>query len=309
MNEDNFSKIINTLIDNLPIELKNTNCPLELDLVLDGGVFNGSYLVGALLLLKEMEKRNYVKVKRISGCSIGSLAGFLYFIDCLDLIYIFYDEIVDHFKKKYNFKIYKNLKKYLNGKIPKNVCSIVNKKLYIKYNNVQNGLQKVKSVYKCEHEIINTIIKSSFFPYLIDGNIIYKNKYLDGFNAYLFKEKQNRKILFMDLFGVDKIQNILSIKNEKTNFHRILYGMLDLNTFLIKKTDTSMCSFVNEWSYFNIFRLNIRILLEKIICFVSYYVSYYVCYIKKYYMKNTGYQIISKIAYDILIILLQKYCL
>jgi predicted acylesterase/phospholipase RssA len=101
MNATYFSKICNILIDNLPNEYRLSTSPLELDLVLDGGVFNGSYLIGALLLLKEMEKCNYIKVKRISGCSIGSLAGLLYFIDSLDIIYIFYDEMVNHFKKTY----------------------------------------------------------------------------------------------------------------------------------------------------------------------------------------------------------------
>ena len=50
------------LIENLPDDLKNSKTPLRLDLVLDGGVFNGSYLVGALYFLKEMEKRNYIKI-------------------------------------------------------------------------------------------------------------------------------------------------------------------------------------------------------------------------------------------------------
>jgi hypothetical protein len=305
MNSNYFSKIVNTLIDNLPNEYRFSTSPLELDLVLDGGVFNGSYLIGALLLLKEMEKRNYVKVKRISGCSIGSLAGLLYFIDSLDIIYIFYDEMLNHFKKKYNFEIYKNLKKFLTNRIPENICSLINKKLYIKYNQVQKGVQKVKCKFTNVNDILNTIIKSSFFPYLIDGNVCYKNKYLDGVNAYIFKEKPNRKILFMDLCGIDKFTNILNIKNEKTNIHRILYGMLDLNTFLIKRQETSMCSYVDEWTFINTTRLYMRIIVEKILC----YVSYIACYIKKYYMKHTSYKIISKIAYDILIILLQKYCL
>ena len=79
------------LIDNLPDDLKNSKAPLRLDLILDGGIFNGSYLVGALYFLKEMEKRNYVTVERISGCSIGSIVAFLYFIDALDVMPQLYD--------------------------------------------------------------------------------------------------------------------------------------------------------------------------------------------------------------------------
>lgn len=79
------------LIENLPDDLKNSKTPLRLDLVLDGGIFNGSYLVGALYFLKEMEKRNYVIIERISGCSIGSVVAFLYFIDSLDMMPVLYD--------------------------------------------------------------------------------------------------------------------------------------------------------------------------------------------------------------------------
>ena len=71
---------VTKLVDNLPDEIKNRNTPARLDLVLDGGMFNGSYLVGALHFLKEMERRNYVRVERISGASIGASVGFLYFL-------------------------------------------------------------------------------------------------------------------------------------------------------------------------------------------------------------------------------------
>ena len=49
-----IEQYVNKLIDNLPDNIKNTKKPIVLDLVLDGGVFNGSYLVGALYFLKEM---------------------------------------------------------------------------------------------------------------------------------------------------------------------------------------------------------------------------------------------------------------
>jgi len=91
MSKHDIDKIIDILINNLPNHLKDENKPLVIDLVLDGGVFNGSYLVGALFFLKEMEKRKYITVSRISGCSIGSLLGFLYLIDSLDLAIILYD--------------------------------------------------------------------------------------------------------------------------------------------------------------------------------------------------------------------------
>lgn len=305
-----INKLIDIFIYNLPDNLKNKNNPIVIDLVLDGGVFNGSYLIGALFFLKEMEKRNYIKIDRISGCSIGSLLGFLYLIDSLDLAIILYDTFAENFKENFNFEIYKNLKMYLQDRIPDDVCNKINNKLFIKYNNIKKATQKVKYIYKNENEIIDTIIRSSFFPYILDGTFAYKKKYFDGFNPYIFKKRSNRKILFMDLAGLDKLSFILNIKNEKNNFHRILTGLIDIYTFYIKQTETSMCSYVNDWNYFNKLRFSIRQLIESLIFFIIYFIQF----IKKYitsnkYTNNILCTIVSKITYDIFIIFIHKYCI
>jgi hypothetical protein len=304
MNTEELDKIIDILIHNLPDSLKNTNKPLIIDLVLDGGTFNGSYLVGALFFLKEMEKRNYIKIDRISGCSIGSLLGFLYLIDSLDLVSILYEKLAKNFKENYDFEIYKDLNLYLKGRIPHDICNRINKKLYIKYNNIKKGTHKVKSVYKNENEIIDSIIRSSFLPYILDGNFMYKEKYFDGFNPYIFKKRSDRKIIFLDLCGIDKLSYALNIKNEKTNFHRILNGVVDIYMFYIKQTETSMCSCVNDWNYFNKIRFYIRELLEKIV----YYILYFL-YVTQKYKNHIIYKILKKIIYDVFIIIINKYCI
>jgi len=300
MENTDIFKIINTLIEELPNEVKKTENPIEIDLVLDGGAFNGSYLIGALYFLKEMENRNFIKIKRISGCSIGSLIGFLYIINKLDLVSELYNILIESFKENYNFEIFKQLKKYLSDKIPyenDNICNIVNNILFIKYNNIQTGIQKVKCKYKNINDIINTIIRSSFVPYLTDGNIAYKNKYIDGFNPYFFKKKRNRKILFLDLSGPDKLTYIINIKNEKTNLYRILYGILDIHIFLTKQKETFMCSYVDEWGYINNTRYLIRYFLEKIICFISYYIILIKKYIDTHLIDKNIYEFINNIIF------------
>ena len=84
-----ISNYTKKLVDNLPKEYKNKKNPIKLDLVLDGGVFNGSYLFGALYFLKEMESQKYMNIERISSTSVGSIAGLIYFIDCLDIIGVY----------------------------------------------------------------------------------------------------------------------------------------------------------------------------------------------------------------------------
>lgn len=304
-----IQEYVNKLIENLPDDIKNANKPLVIDLVLDGGVFNGSYLVGALYFLKEMEKRNFIKVDRISGCSIGSVVAFLYFIDGLDLMPKLYTVVQDDFKKCYNLKIMKTLKDMLKDSVPEDICKKVNNKLFICYNNIVKGKKTVKSKYKNQDEIFNSIIKSCFIPYLIDGNCLYENKYIDGVNPYIFNKEPNKKILYLDLFGYDKIGNLINIKNEKSNFHRILSGLLDIHSFFIKKSSTQMCSYVNDWNLLNVGFNYVKILIEKVCIYATYIFIFITNNITNEQKESFLFKIFSKIFQDMFVLILETYCL
>ena len=299
---------VNKLIENLPDKIKNRTTPEEIDLVLDGGVFNGSYHVGALYFLKEMERRKYIKINRISGCSVGSIVAFLYFIDGLDLMPKLYEIINEEFKSSMHLSCLKEIKKHVQERIPKNICEKVNNKFYISFNNIKTSKKIVKSTYKSVDDIIDTVIKSSFVPYLIDGNLLYKNKYVDGMVPFIFKERTN-KILYLDLYGSDKVSYLFNVKNEKTNFHRILSGLLDIHAFYIKESNTSMCSYVNDWNYgLKIFN-NIKQIFEKICIYIIHFIIYIKTKIPDEFKENIMYKIIAKISYDVFVIILENYCL
>jgi hypothetical protein len=258
---------VDKLIDNLPDNIKNSKTPIKMDLVLSGGAFNGSYLIGALYFLKEMENRNYIKINRISGCSIGSIAGLLYVFNDLNKITKMYKCFTKQFKKKHNLSILKNIKKILG----KNICDDyqkANDKLYICYNNVETQKKIVKSNYKNVDELCNSLIKSCFVPYLIDETMCYKCKYIDGLNPIIFGLEPNTKILFLDLLTYDKLNCLINIKNEKNTFHRILAGLLEMHNFFIKNKSTEMCSYVNDWSIINTTMYQGKLYLEKLIVFV-----------------------------------------
>jgi len=301
-----IDEYVNRLIQNLPEEEKKLQ---HLDLVLDGGAFNGSYLVGAIYFLKEMERRNYIKIERISGCSIGSVVALLYYIDSLDLMPKLY-EIANHeFKTKHTLSTIKSLKILLQERIPDDICSKLKNKLFICYYDIKKRKKIVKCNYKNIDDIINTIIKSCYIPFLIDNNMLYKKKYFDGINAYIFNKQHDRKILHMELFGYDKIIYAFNIKNEKTNFHRILTGLLDIHSFFIKKSNTSMCSFVNDWSVLNKFTYNIKILLEYILVNTFYLFIYLKKYVLKEFKNTLIFKIITKIIFETFSIILETYCL
>ena len=54
-------ELINNLAENYP---KNKE-PLIYNVVLEGGAFNGIYSRGALILVKQLEKKNYLKVDKL----------------------------------------------------------------------------------------------------------------------------------------------------------------------------------------------------------------------------------------------------
>lgn len=306
---------INKLIENLPDTIKNRETPLQLDLVLDGGLFNGSYLVGALYFIKEMEHRGYVKVKRISGSSIGSIIGFLYFIDALDEASPLYEMLLTDFKKQHNLTFIKTLKERLQHKIPTDVCKTLANKFYITFTNVQKRKKMVKKTYKNVDEIIDCIIKSCFIPILIDGNIVYRGTYMDGLNPHFFKinstnAKKDGKVIFMNLNSFDKILGSINVKNEKTNLHRILSGMLDIYVFFIKGTSSPMCSYVNNWSISDHVYMYFRYLIEKMIVYTVFLLHYFSTNnISERIQSNLSYDVITKYGKQMLVLFLEKYCI
>jgi hypothetical protein len=137
---------------------------------------------------------------------------------------------------------------------------------------------------------------------------LYENKYIDGVNPYIFNKEPNKKILYLDLFGYDKIGNLINIKNEKSNFHRILSGLLDIHTFFIKKSSTQMCSYVNDWSLINIGFNYLKILVEKICIYLTYFLLLIKDRFNDDFKESIFYKIISKVSHDIFIIIIENYC-
>jgi hypothetical protein len=299
---------VKKLIENLPDDITKKKKPLVLDLVLDGGAFNGNYLVGALYFLKEMEKRGFVRIDRISGCSVGSFVGLLYFLDELDCMVELNSLILQDFKTFFLFNKIKCVLNSIKNKLPKDICNKINDKLFITYNNVHTK-KTIKSKYKNTDDIVETILKSSFIPFCIDGKLTYKNKYIDGFTPYIFKPCQHKKILYLNLFSYDKFTSIINVKNERNVFNRLLCGLLDIHNFFIKQTKTSMCSYVDEWSILDKSLHNIKLLCEIIII----YIVKSILFIKKILNIDTENslvcKILSRIIFDVYSILLENYCL
>lgn len=298
---------VEKFIENLPDNIKKNDKPIIIDLVLDGGAFNGSYLIGALYFLKEMEKRNYIKINRISGASIGSVIGFFYFLDKLDLAIDLYELTKNNFKKKYNLNIVKNLKTILKEHVDENFYLKIKNKLFISYHNISKIKKIVQSKYENNDDLFEAIIKSCFVPHLIDGNILYENKYIDGMFPYVFKQKKNNKVLYLNILSYNKIINTINIKNEKSNYHRVLTGLIDIHEFFIKGSNTDMCSYVENWTILNKCIRCFQLTVEQFIVFIMYiYIT-----LKKYILMENNLSFLikpfRKINREILKMILKTY--
>jgi hypothetical protein len=248
-----LQKYINNLIDKIPDQyitklLGKTNKPLSVDLVFEGGLFNGSYQLGFLSYIKQMEKKRLLKVERVSGCSIGSVMAFLYFtnISINDSINFINNVIYKHVKKHYNMNIFKQVFLFCSKQLPNNFLDIINGKLFITYNDISKGKQIVKSTYSSLDELFDIIRRSCYIPYVIDKSIFYNDKYIDGLYPYIFKPKKNRKIINVNIINIKKICSLISIKNEKNNIHRVIDGIIDTHTFFSSNFYSNMCSYIGD---------------------------------------------------------------
>ena len=266
------SKLIKTLPDN--IKIKNIQEPLKIDLVLDGGLFNGSYLIGALYFLKKMEKQKYVKIERISTTSVGSICGLLYLLDKLDININLYDNMVIKLNKSYHLKELKKMHFYLKKIIPDDFYKKMKNVFFVTFHNLKTHKRVIKSAFKSNDDLIDSVIKSSFVPFVIDGSLCYENKYVDGLNPFIFQKNNecNKEVLILDLLGYDKLTHMCSIKNEKNNFRRVLSGLLDIHNFYVTERNTMMCSYLSDHGYIHYFYYKIRHI-------IAYSVFYLLCII------------------------------
>jgi len=248
-----LQKYINQLVNNIPNQYLTklqgtTNKPLKVDLVFEGGVFNGSYQLGFLNYIKQMEKKRFLKVERVSGCSIGSIMAFLYFtnISINDSINFITNIIYKHVKKHYNMDIFNDVFAFLTKQLPANFLDKINGKLFITYNDISKGKQFMKSTYSSIDELFDVIRRSCYIPYVIDKSIFYNGKYVDGLYPYIFKPKKNRKIINVNIINLKKVCSLISIKNEKNNMHRVIDGILDTHTFFSSNYYSNMCSYIDD---------------------------------------------------------------
>jgi hypothetical protein len=261
-----FKTYIRALIDNLD----KTTIPKKMNLILDGGAFNGGYMAGMLLYLMEMKNLKITSIEKISGTSIGAICAIGFFANAPDYAIKVFDRLIKSLRKTLCLSEIIPLIKELVDMVD---ISKLDNKLFITYYDVINMKQIVVSTYPNKEMLIDTVIKSCFVPYLMDGNVTYNDRYCDGCTPYVFK-KDTIPSMFISLHGIKNIGNMLYTKNEVNIWTRLLYVVVDINGFFMNNK-SEFCSFVDKWNILDFHIFHFR----EIICFILIIFLHYSTYI------------------------------
>ena len=302
-----FDKEIKNLVSNI----EKPKTPLILDLILEGGAFNGSYELGVCYFLKELERQEYIKVNRISGASIGSIIGGCYLLDKLDSYYDSYNKLREEWKNTLSVGFYKNLLQNTIEDMSDNVLELVNDKLYVSYNDIVTRQQCVKSSYDTTNELIHSIFKSCHIPYISSENLCEEEFFIDGGVPFIFidreKEKisQNKDILYVSISHFNILFDSLNISKEVSLDGRILNGILNCYNLFMKNENNTMCSFMSKWKIqqYTILRMKQACitLLVYFVILLKYFSSFIHPLLQNFQLYNRIFDIVKNLGQDILI--------
>lgn len=299
--------VLDNVIENFINDLDCNKLPKELDIILEGGALNGSYELGIMMYIKKLEKMKKIKVRRISGASVGTILGLAYILDELDLFNELSNKLLQFFKTNYNlFKMRELLYDIVYKKMNKDDYKLFQNKFYLTYFDSNKKKQIVKKTYKSNKDLLNQIIKSTYIPFLMDGNVSYKGN-VDGGYPYIFKKRENkrkRKMLYVTITSFKHFKSMFSIKNEKNGHIRLFDGIVDINRFLTTNKPTEFCSYVDDWKTSDFVAIRFKeilfVLILAIISLITKLIELTPDYIKEHKYYTWIKKIISSLAHDIL---------
>jgi len=258
--------LLQEYIKALIINVDKTGVQKDINIIFDGGAFNGGFAAGIGLYLKCMEEHKLITVHSISGCSIGSILAVWYLTGCKPKGIQCFEQFMTSYKKNMNLHAYKGIVTQCIDQIfsttESDIINLLNGRLFITYYNVKTHSQKTVSKFKNKAHIIDCILRSSHIPYLMDGLPSYKKKYMDGVSPY--SPKNGLPNLFIKLMTLKRCARSLMLKSENNIHYRLLTGIADVNDFYTTG-NSDMCSYMHNWSYIDIVQLRVR---EVVVFFI-----------------------------------------
>ena len=241
-----LQQYIKALSVNVKPEAEPDAEPAELNLIFDSGAVNGLMGIGAALYLHHLEKLNYIKINKVSGCSIGSLIAVWYLCGCPDTIYTYIETLFSHYKTNKNFFIFEQI---INAAIlqlfpTEAAVERLNGIFYINYYDTEQSKQCIVSHFENRAHLITCILRSAHIPFITSPAHKFEGRYIDGIAPYIFPMDRNCKNLFIQLIQFTAPLKSLHIKKEQNIYSRLIRGVVDTNEFFINDSN-AICSYVN----------------------------------------------------------------
>ena len=266
---------IETLVNRVNNTEYNNIIPPSLDIVFDGGAFNGGMGLGVAMYLKQLERLNRISVRRVSGCSIGSIIALYYLvnIDYKDINKMFLD-IRNCFQENFNLTRYKHcVRRFIYSNMSDDLSSI-NNVLQLTYYDLNSAKQIVQNKFKNREDLLESIVKSSHLPFISNREFKYQGRYIDGITPYVFHDNK-RPVLFVMIITKSNYWRVFNTSKEESINERLLLGINDIDAFF-NGTKSHMCSYYNDWSLFSTISLRVReIIILSVIAMIEIYYSIY----------------------------------
>jgi hypothetical protein len=239
------------------------------DLVLDGGSFNGAYTLGALRYFKALEKRGRLRVVRLSGCSAGAFLAVAYATDTLDSVAVWGRRMMDDFRQSQCLRTLRSrssdwVENYIDADQLEGLC----RRVTITYHDSDNKKQISTNAFDSKEALKEILVRSSYLPFLVDGKTCYQDRYFDGLTPMLFWEKA-RPSVFITAMVPGYLHGAIVVKGSNTISTRHLEGAEDLHSFFMIGQPSRFCSYVDKWSFCRVVMFRLRSLLGLLFLMVS----------------------------------------
>lgn len=310
-----MNSLIKKLLQNVDKDTFKLNYSTgSVDLVIDGGAFNGSYVIGSLYYFKEMEKQKYLKVNRISGCSVGALCGFLFFINKLDEGINYYKMLKNSFQVNNDLRVlYDWFDDFKKNHLKKDMYKLVSNRLILTYFDTSLMKTIVKESYSSNDDLWDCLIKTSFLPFIGNGDLNYNNC-IDGGIPFLVKpiiqndNLVNNKIIYIHLTSLKRILKCFVVKNEVNSYERIFDGIHLTHNFFFKQKDNDLITCVNNWPYYNYSVYYFQQLCLLVLYYVLIYSTKFIEYLPVEISENDFINEVSKIGRNLFFSYITKFC-
>ena len=195
---DKLTHLFPDLVTNINHTYPKLYTPKPISIVLDGGGFSGSHIIGALAYLQFLVHDKRITIDRISGVSVGSICAILFRLGRLDIAFKLYTSTREHFEKHADLSIISNHLEYIHNIMPNKFYKTC--RIWISYFDIEKQQHITVNKFISNEHIISVIRRSIHVPWLFDRSIALHDRFIDGLYPHTFTlDPPSSPIIFLNL--------------------------------------------------------------------------------------------------------------